>query len=228
MSEVEHHGGMQGALIVVGAWMLTACVMLPTAPEPEISTPPEVEAAPSNGAIYQAGQGLTLFEDQKARRVGDTLTVLLVETTTAKTSAATSTSKKTDSSITGPKILGQSVTYNGIEILDNSLGSAHTFDGSGDSTQSNTLAGNIGAVVVRRLANGNLVIRGEKRMQLNQGDEYVRVEGIVRPQDIAADNTIPSSRIANARIAYSGRGTLAESNAKGWLARFFSSEWMPF
>lgn len=215
-------------MAVICVASLSACATQTAIPDTGIMMPPAAESAPANGAIYQPGEGLALFEDQKAHRVGDILTVLLVETTTAKSSAATSTSKKTDSSITGPKILGQSVTYNGIEILDNSLGSAHTFDGSGDSTQSNKLEGNIGVIVVQRLPNGNLVIRGEKKLQLNQGDEYVRIEGIVRPQDIAPDNSIPSSRIANARIAYAGKGTLAESNAKGWLARFFSSEWMPF
>lgn len=207
---------------------LVGCVTQPTMSYPDPVALATSEPAVVNGSIYQAGQGIALFEDQKARKVGDILTVLLVETTTAKTSAATSTSKKTDSSITGPKVLGQSVTYNGVEILDSSLGSKHDFTGSGDSTQSNALNGNIGAIVVKRLANGNLVIRGEKNLQLNQGDETVSVEGVVRPQDIAPDNSIPSSRIANARIAYSGKGTLAESNAKGWLARFFSSEWMPF
>ncbi len=214
----------------VGVLVVAGCVTQASMPQDyaDKSALPAQEPVAVNGSIYQAGQGIALFEDQKARKVGDILTVLLVETTTAKTSAATSTNKKTNSTITGPKILGQSVTYNGVQILDNSLGSNHDFSGSGDSTQSNALNGNIGAIVVRRLANGNLVIRGEKNLQLNQGDETVSVEGVVRPEDIAPDNSIPSSRIANARIAYSGKGTLAESNAKGWLARFFSSEWMPF
>lgn len=210
---------------------LSACAALSSlspAPYAEMPPLPVEESVPVNGSIYQAGQGLALFEDQKARKVGDVLTVLLVETTTAKSSAATSTSKTTTTTITPPTILGQSVTRNGIPIFDTSLASDHSFDGSGDSTQSNKLEGNIGVIVVKRLGNGNLVVRGEKRLQLNQGDEYVRIEGIVRPQDIAPDNSIPSSRIANARIAYSGKGTLAESNTKGWLARFFSSEWMPF
>ena len=206
----------------------SGCASQAMTPSPEAVPAPVAAPAPSNGSIYQIGQGLSLFEDQKAHNVGDVLTVLLVETTTAKTSAATSTAKKTDGSISGPTILGRPVTIGGVAVLDTSIGSDHSFSGSGDSTQSNTLAGNIGAVVVQRLANGNLVIRGEKNLQLNQGDETVRVEGIVRPQDIAPDNSIPSSRIANARISYAGKGSLAESNTKGWLARFFSSEWMPF
>ena len=207
---------------------LSACASQAAMPDAEAPLTPVAAAEPSNGSIYRTGQGLSLFEDQKARNVGDILTVLLVETTTAKTSAATSTAKKTNGSISGPTILGRPVTVGGVAVLDTSLSSDHSFSGSGDSTQSNKLEGNIGAVVVKRLVNGNLVIRGEKNLQLNQGDETVRVEGIVRPQDIAPDNSIPSSRIANARIAYAGKGSLAESNAKGWLARFFSSEWMPF
>jgi len=82
--------------------------------------------------------------------------------------------------------------------------------------------------VVQRLPNGNLVVQGQKNLRLNQGDELVQVQGIVRPGDIAPDNSIPSSRVAEARIVYGGRGPVAQSNAMGWLSRFFNSGLTPF
>jgi len=82
--------------------------------------------------------------------------------------------------------------------------------------------------VVEVLANGNLVVQGEKWININQGEEYIRLRGIVRPSDISPDNTIASVRVANAQIQYSGDGSLADANEQGWLAKFFNSPWMPF
>lgn len=180
------------------------------------------------GGIWQAGQSIALFEDRKARNVGDLLTILLIEQTTAKSSAATSTNKETNGKISAPELFGSPVTVGGKEVLSATLNSEHDFAGTGDSSQSNKLEGNITVSVVGVEFNGNLLVRGEKKLKLNQGSEFVRIEGTVRPTDISPDNTIPSSRIANAKIAYGGDGTLAEANTKGWLARFFSSPWMPF
>ena len=103
-----------------------------------------------------------------------------------------------------------------------------SFDGSGNSSQSNQLTGSITVTVAQRLSNGNLLVRGEKWLTINQGQELVRISGIVRPQDIGQDNSVPSTRVADARIAYTGRGSLADANTQGWLSRFFSSKWMPF
>ncbi|MES2489349.1 MAG: flagellar basal body L-ring protein FlgH [Pseudomonadota bacterium] len=209
--------------------VMTGCASAPAqrAPEPlPVSAAPV--SVPQNGAIYSAGQGMSLFEDQKARNVGDTLTILLVETTTAKTSAATTTAKDTSSSVAAPTIFGMPVSVNGTAVLSADLDSSHKFAGSGDSSQSNTLQGNVTVTVIGRQPNGNLIVRGEKHLSLNQGSEFVRIEGVVRPADIASDNTIPSSRVADARISYTGEGSLAESNRKGWLARFFSSPLWPF
>jgi flagellar L-ring protein precursor FlgH len=82
--------------------------------------------------------------------------------------------------------------------------------------------------VAEVLSNGNLLVRGEKRLTINQGDEYIRFSGIVRPSDIGPDNTVLSTSVADARIAYTGKGTLDESNSSGWLARLFNSKWWPF
>ena len=221
--------GLLGLLVLAALAMLGGCATSAPREVPiEQTLPPVAQAQPTDGAIYAAGGGLALFEDQRARNIGDVLTIILAESTAAKSSAATSTSKDTSADISAPTVFGRGINIHGAPVFQGSLAAKHDFSGSGDSTQSNTLQGNVTVVVVARLANGNLVVRGEKQLKLNQADESVRIEGIVRPSDIAPDNTIASSRVASARIAYSGAGALAESNAKGWLARFFASPLMPF
>ncbi|TXH06009.1 MAG: flagellar basal body L-ring protein FlgH [Nevskiaceae bacterium] len=214
--------------LIVAIALLTACASAPAKPAEDPLMATAVTTAPQAGAIYAPGGGIALFEDQHARNVGDVLTVLLVETTTAKTSAATNTAKDSSSSVGAPTVFGMPVTVNGKSVLSASLDSTHKFAGSGDSSQSNTLQGSVTVSVIGRQANGNLIVRGEKHLSLNQGAETIRIEGIVRPADIASDNTVPSSRVADARISYTGKGALAESNSKGWLTRFFSSPIWPF
>lgn len=183
---------------------------------------------PSNGAIYQAGYDVPLFENAVARRVGDIVTVRLVESTNASKSSRTSTKKTTEASLAGPTVAGRPVTVNGVEILSGGIANDNSFEGEGSSRQSNRLTGDITVTVVRRFANGNLLVRGEKWIGINQGREFVRLTGIVRPIDIEPDNSVPSLKVANAQIEYGGRGPLADANAPGWLARFFNSPRMPF
>ena len=111
--------------------------------------------------------------------------------------------------------------------MSNTIDAERTFAGSGDSAQSNSLSGEIAVTVSDILPNGNLLIRGEKIIGLNQGSEFIRLSGIVRPQDISTENVILSRKIANARIYYGGGGVVAESNTKGWLTRFFDSPMFP-
>ncbi|MGH8147076.1 MAG: flagellar basal body L-ring protein FlgH [Rhodanobacteraceae bacterium] len=191
-------------------------------------TMPVAQSAPptANGAIYHDANSMELFADPRAHRVGDILTIVLAENTQASKKAETTTSKKDSVDIGGPTLWGKSFPLNGGKLA--SLSGNNGFDGSGASTQSNQLNGQITVTVAQRLANGNLVLRGEKWVTINQGRELVRISGIARPQDIAPDNTILSTRIANARIVYTGTGTLADANHQGWLSRFFNSKWMPF
>ncbi len=179
-------------------------------------------------AIYQPDTAMLLHEDLKARRVGDMLTVLLQEQTDAQKTSATDTTKTTATSITNPLLFGKDLTRNGRSILDNKLDSDHSFSGKGDTSQSNSLTGSITVVVVDVLSNGNMIVQGEKWLNINEGEDFVRLRGIVRAIDINPDNTISSTRVANADIQYGGAGTLSSANKKGWLARFFSSDWMPF
>lgn len=186
------------------------------------------ESRPANGAIFRADRNVALFENAVARGVGDIVTIRLVERTNATKSADTNTKKSTAIDLPGPKIAGRPVTVNGTEVLATSVTNEANFKGSGASSQSNRLDGSVAVTVVRRLPNGNLLVRGEKWLTLNQGRECVRIQGVIRPIDIDPDNTIPSSKVADAAITYAGRGALASANAPGLLARFFNSPWLPF
>ncbi len=205
-----------------------AVAKISSAPPSYPPTPPPTAPLPpaTAGAIYRSGVELSLFQDQRARNPGDLITIVLSEKTNATTSASTKTSKKSDLDMSATSLLGGK---NGLanKLLNNSAAMGNDFAGSGDSTQSNELDGNLTVTVATRLPNGNLIVRGEKWLRLNQGNEYVQIQGIVRPADIAPDNSIPSSRVADARISYGGRGALASSNAMGWLSRFFNSAAFP-
>lgn len=194
-----------------------------TLPSAAYAPPP---AAP--GTIYNASSSFELFMDRRARSVGDILTVLLVERTDASKESSTSTAKGSSVETGLTSLGGRPITRNGDPILNSEFAGDSSFGGSADSSQSNRLDGSITVTVAERLPNGNLLVRGEKRITINQGEEYVRLQGIVRPVDIGPANSVASTKVADARITYSGRGTLADSNRPGWLSRFFNSPWFPF
>lgn len=226
--------------LVLIAVLTTACQSIPPRDPAYAAVRPAAipQAQQSNGSIYQAGYDIRLFEDQLARRVGDILTVQLSEATSASKDAETSLDKETTTSVTNPTLFGATPQFNTPSLFPLSsnknnnlafnLGSNNEFEGSGSSSQSNSLSGSITVSVVEVLPNGNLIIRGEKVIQLNQGHEYVRLSGIVRKADIRPDNTVLSTQIADAQIAYSGTGAVHDTNVVGWLARFFISALMPF
>ena len=219
---------VMGCLVAAGA--LGACRSVPHPDDTFASTLPEEipMADVGNGAIYQTGHDVPLFENSVAHRVGDVLTITLEEKTAASKSATTTTKKATTAAMAAPTLLGAGLTFKGRALLNNSLNNASTFNGEGGSQQSNQLTGDISVTVAKRLANGNLLVRGQKWITINQGREYVRIQGIVRPVDIGPDNSVPSTKVADATIAYGSQGALNDSNTKGWLARFFDSKWMPF
>ncbi|WP_297526475.1 flagellar basal body L-ring protein FlgH [Thiohalobacter sp.] len=235
----EARNSLVTTVLALYALLLGGCASQSVAPGNYRAAMPPVPAPPAqtDGAIYQPGYGLALFEDRTARRVGDILTIVLQEKTQASKKATTSTSKETKVNTANPTLLGSALRYDvpllpGLKDSTRTLGTAmdstNEFDGSGDSQQSNSLTGNISVTVAEVLPNGNLYVRGEKWLTLNQGDEYIQISGIVRPEDVKADNTVLSSQVADARITYSGRGTLADANTMGWLTRFFNSPIWPF
>ncbi len=225
-----------GLVLAAAALLLTGCnSLMPVRDDASYAATAPVQPVPvvaQNGAIYQTeqrvGNVLTLFEDHKAMRVGDTLTIVLVEKTQASKNAKTSISKEGETGIEGPTLFGRPVTSGGVPILEQALSSSSDFDGNGASSQGNSLSGNITVTVAEVLSNGNLVVRGEKRLTLNQGEEYIQISGIVRPSDISGENRVLSTQLADARIRYSGSGAVADSNVMGWLQRFFISAIWPF
>lgn len=222
----------RSALALTFVAALAACGGTPVEPEPEpprfLRVTPAIPTASSNGSLYQPATAAPLFADVRAGRVGDILTVVLNEQTNATKNSTTSTSKSNSVNSADATILGIPVTAAGNPIFNTSLDSSAEFEGEGGATQSNTLQGSVTVQVVERLPNGNLVIAGEKWLTLNQGREFVRVSGIVRPIDIEPGNEISSQKVADARIEYGARGALADANRMNWLARFFHSPWMPF
>lgn len=228
-------------MAVLGAALLAGgCASVPQEPDSYRPTlpPAYTDRTPQNGSIYHASRDVRLFEDVKARHVGDVITVILSESTSASKSAKTTADKSQETSVASPTIFGATPTFNvpGLIPLDSNrnntlemgLSADRAFDGEADSSQSNSLSGAITVTIADVLPNGNLLVRGEKWLTLNQGEEFIRISGIVRPQDINPDNTILSTQIGDARIAYSGKGFMHESNRMGWLARFFNSSIWPF
>ena len=187
--------------------------------------PPAVE---STGAIYIANQNVTLFEDMSARQVGDVVTVVLAEATNAAKSSDTKLGKNNANSITDPVLAGQTRVIGNGSSLAFELGTNHSFDGESASNQRNSLQGSVTVIVSEVLPGGNLYVQGEKWIHINQGNEYIQLRGIIRPVDISANNTILSTKVADARISYGGTGATAEVNSVGWLSRFFMSPIWPF
>lgn len=181
-----------------------------------------------NGSIYQQGMRVGLFEDTTAKYVGDVLTVILIENTNASATSNTNSSKDNKVELPGPTLAGQPVTSKGVDVLNNQFKGEREFSGQGTSAMNSSFNGKISVTVAEVLPNRNLIIRGEKMMILNQSDEYVRFVGIVRPQDIAQDNTIESVRVANVHMAYGGKGDLSAANKMGPLGRFFQSQAWPY
>lgn len=214
------------------ALALQACSVMPPADVDGTSYAPVIPeadlAAPAlPGTIYRTEGSMGLFMDLRARTVGDILTIQLVEQTNASKESSSSASRGTDIDTGFPIFAGRPVTAGGTPILNNEISSTSGFTGAADASQSNSLNGSITVTVAERLPNGNLLVRGEKWITLNHGQEFIRVQGIVRPVDIGPNNSIPSTKVADAKITYSGKGTLANSNRPGLLARFFASPWFP-
>ena len=195
---------------------------------PTITTEPIVRSDTTtlgDGSLLANSSLLNMFQDRRAYKVGDILTVILEE--------QTQSSKRANSGIKKNSKSGGNYNYaNNLSSIDAtgsfSLGADRSFNGGGSSSQQNALSGAITVTVAEILPTGALRIRGEKWIKLNQGDEYIRLTGLVRVEDIDKSNRISSRRLADANITYAGRGELAESNQQGWFTRFINSKWFPF
>lgn len=181
--------------------------------------PVEAPTPPANGSIFQASLGYAgLYEGTRARRIGDPLTIRLVEVTNASKSVSSKSDKGGSASITPP-------TEGLLSFLNpNALKAASTssFKGQGDAGQTSRLQSTMSVTIAEVRANGTALVKGEKQLLLSQGQEWVRFSGIVRLIDIDLENEVTSTRVADARIEYSGKGALQQSSRQGWLGRFFN------
>jgi flagellar L-ring protein precursor FlgH len=177
-----------------------------------------VAAPVANGSIFQVEQGYAaLHEGWRARRVGDPLTIVLVERTAASKSASSKLDSNGGFSLTPPS----TGPLNLFNQTDASASGNRNFNGGGSADQANSLSGEISVTVSQVLPNGTLVVQGQKRVILNRGDETIQIKGIVRTADVDRDNRVLSTRVADAQIAYTGKGDVARASRQGWLSRFF-------
>ncbi|WP_095106972.1 flagellar basal body L-ring protein FlgH [Pseudomonas sp. Irchel 3E20] len=224
-------------LALSGAVVLAGCVAPPPKPNDPYYAPvlprTPLPAAANNGSIYQAGFEQNLYGDRKAFRVGDIITITLNEKTQASKNANSQLAKNSKTGIGLTSLFGGGLnTNNPVGGGDLSLDVGYSGDratkGDSKAGQGNSLTGSITVTVADVLPNGIIAVRGEKWMTLNTGDELVRIAGLVRSDDIATDNTVSSTRVADARITYSGTGSFADASQPGWFDRFFLSPLFPF
>lgn len=213
-------------------WVLTAslllggCAQIPR--EPLVQQPMSARAnlqahpaGPAHGSIYRTGFGTqALFEDRRPRYIGDILTIVVSENINAsKNSAADSSRSSSAGSVLGlvPKLIGGLISSD----LDAEASGKNIMSAKGGANSKNTFNGVITVTVVEVLSNGNLLVSGEKQMLINQGTEFIRFSGVVNPRTVSANNTVPSTLVADARIEYSAKGYINEAQTMGWLQRAF-------
>lgn len=187
-----------------------------------------LEAPPTNnGSLFQPRYSFGLYTDQQATRIGDIITVIFDEQYQSSKSAETSADKSSSNSMGVPSLMGTVPGWKNL-TLDTETNNDRNFSGRGEADRSNSLSGQISVTVSDILPNGILKIRGEKWLTLSEGDEYIRISGMVRPADITPENTVASSKVADARISFGGRGSLNNSTKQGWGTKFFMSPLWPF
>ena len=219
------------ALALAALALLSGCASIypttPTAVHQPMTARPEsrAQALPATGSIYQAAYARPLFEDRRARNVGDTITINLVERNTAQKSAnANATRNGNMSAGIGPISRLPLKGLNGLEL---EADSESDFAGKGAAAANTAFNGTITVTVIDVYPNGNLLVSGEKMVAINQGNEFIRFSGVINPNNVTTANTVQSTQVADARIEYRGSGFIDESNTMGWLQRFFVAI-MPF
>lgn len=208
--------------------VLSGCATVPPTDihQPLTARPPVEPPPPPDGAIYHVGLSQhPLFEDYKARNVGDTLVINIMENTDASTKSSSSADHTGAIGLTAAVPVGMGVRLNsGASLSGNS---SNKFAGDGASSGTNVFTGTIAVTVTEVLPNGNLLVSGEKQISINQGNEFIRFSGVVNPRQIQYGNTIPSTEVADAKIEYKASGYLNEAQVMGWLQRFFLT-FLPF
>lgn len=213
-------------LALVAAGTLTGCMTTPASNihQPMTARPaPPPDHAASNGSVYYAGVR-PLFEDRRARQVGDTITINLVENTKAAKSSNADASKNSSGSLTTAL---SGLPFKFLNSASATLKDSNTFAGKGDAAANNVFTGTITVTVIDVYPNGNLLVSGEKQVSINQGDEYIRFSGVINPVYVSSANVVQSVQVADARLEYKARGVIDEAQTMGWLQRFFMNV-LPF
>lgn len=211
-------------ILVVAAASLAACTTIPETivQHPTTAQPQPIPVAPpANGAIFQAGAYRPMFEDYRARMVGDILTIAINEKTSAGKSALTSGSKDGSTSSSVSKLFG--VPSSTVGKIGVGASTANEFEEKGTQASSNTFSGTITATVIDVLPNGNLLVSGEKQIAFDKGIEFVRFSGVVNPRNIGAGNVVPSTQVADTRLEYRTNSRVDKAELMSQLARFFFS-----
>jgi flagellar L-ring protein precursor FlgH len=204
---------------------LSGCEQLNPRPPVDLASPTYAVAAMpttpavSNGSIYQQAQYRPLFEDYRARLVGDSITIQIVEKISATQKSTSSIDKtgKLSASVTALPL----VSPNSFNRASAAGSSSNSFAGAGTTANSNEFTGTITAVVTGVLPNGHLLVAGEKQIGVNHNVDVLRFSGQVDPRTIQSGNIVPSAQVANVRIEQRGRGAQAEAQGIGWLSRVF-------
>jgi len=215
---------LSSSSVLLAALGLAGCAAL-SPPRVEVANTapvqavPVIEPAPSNGAIFQAGRYRPLFEDHRARLVGDTLTINIVEKVSATQSSTSSIDKggSLEGSVSALPLINPKALARGSVAGS----SSQTFAGKGATENTNDFSGTITVLVTGVLPNGHLMVAGEKQIGVNQNVDVLRFSGQVDPRAILPGNVVPSVQVANVRVEHRGRGAAAEANAIGWLGRVF-------
>ncbi|GHB08575.1 flagellar basal body L-ring protein FlgH [Salinicola rhizosphaerae] len=202
--------------------LVSGCAQIPRHSVVDNSDPVEIPSTPPtqvNGSIYQARFGYQpLFEDRRPRQVGDIITIVLDEQVSASKSSAANATRNGSIGLTMNQVPDP------LDVLNDygtDVEGENVFNGSGGANANNTFTGTITVTVYDVLANGNLKVRGEKQIAINQGTEYIRFSGVINPRAISGVNTVQSSQVADARMEYIGDGYINEAQTMGWLQRFF-------
>lgn len=224
-----HLPGYRGLRLPVGALavaLFAGCAWNapPTTVHQPMTQRPQPTQQPvlNSGSIYQPDHArLALFSDRRARFVGDTITVMIEERTTASKKSSASATRESSIDLPSPTIAG--FPGKGMQDFNISARSSTEFEGEGDAASNNLFTGSLSVTVIEVLENGNLLVSGEKQVTINRGTEFIRFSGVINPINITPTNSVSSTRVADARIEYRGTGYVAESQTMGWLSRFFMS-----
>jgi flagellar L-ring protein precursor FlgH len=216
-------------LVLLVALPLSGCVTTtpPTAVHQPMTARPEPRAAiaPSSGAIFSVASARPLFEDRRARFVGDTLIINIQEKVQASKKSENKTTRSAAVDVSVPTIVG--LPFKGAQGTTLAASDTNNFNGKGENTSSNDFTGTLTVTVIEVYPNGNLLVSGEKQIGLKEGEEFVRFSGVVNPNTITSANTVTSTQVADARIEYKANGFLDSAQVMGWLGRFFLT-FMPF